>query len=775
MGVLVIVESPGKIKKIESILGKEYTVKASYGHIIDLASNRLSIDIDNNFEIEYVVSNGKNKVIEDLVKAYKKNKKILIATDEDREGEMIGWSIARQLELKDPDRIVFNSITKTELEKSIKNPRKIDQSLVDAQKARRVLDRLVGYLVSPIISKALGAKLSAGRVQSVVVKLLVEKEKEIINFFEKGEGSFYLVSGIFDKEHYNANLHYKNKSAIAKLGDYEQTKDIIKKSSESNFTAKEKTKKESKNKPAPPYTTSTLQQDSYQKLGYSAKRTMQVAQKLYEGGFITYMRTDSNNISGDAMKEIKKFIIDEYGETYYQGINYQSKGKTQEAHEAVRPTKFNLSIFKKLPEEQKSLFSIIWKRTIASQMKPAKYEIEEVEVYGDKLDKNYFYLITNKKLIFPGFLKVYGTPETEGKGVPNKGNIKPYSFYGKESFEKPPTRYGEATLVSKLDPKNLNIGRPSTYASIIERIITVGYVEKKDIKGDIKETTDIKWEKNNKLEDIKEEVEIGGEKNKLVPTSLGTMVTSFLEEHFTNIMQYKFTANMEDNLDKIANNELEWKNVIHEFYFDSLKPQIENVKGKVEEIKKSMNKKIGEHPDTGITIYAKQAKYGPVVYMKNQEGKIVYGPIKDPYNLENITLEKAVEILKYPKNLGKYKNKAIYLKTGTYGFYLEWDNKRISIPDDKDPENYTLEKAIKLIEENNKKYLWEKTEDNTSYRVLDGPYGRYVKIEKKNKKPVNVSLPEDINLNELTIEKINELLQNKYKKKGFKNFNKKKK
>lgn len=764
--ILVVVESPGKIKKIESILGSGYTVKASYGHIIDLAPNKLSIDVNEGFEpLYFVIKHGrqdKSKVIADLKAAYKKGDSILIATDEDREGEMIAWSIAKELGIKNPDRIVFNSITKNELLAAIKSPKKIDENMVNAQKARRVLDRLVGYLVSPLLSKAIGARLSAGRVQSVVVKLLVEREMEIKEFFQGEESSYYLVSGIFG-DGYEGILYKKSGNERLKLENHKQAIDIVKRSSNSDFKVNKISVKDSKSSPSPPYTTSTLQQDASRKLGFAAKRTMSIAQKLYEGGFITYMRTDSMSLSKEALGSIKKFVLEEYGDKYYKGINYKSGGKTQEAHEAVRPTKFDRSVFTKLSGENLKLYTLIWKRAVASQMTPAIYQVETADITGTKLI-DMMYIVTHKTIKFEGYLKVYGSPEVQGKGIPKKGAIEAISITAKESYDKPPTRYSEASLVSKLDPKNLNIGRPSTYAAIIDRIITVGYIEKKDVNGSVKKTTNITWNTDENIREIEGEVEIGSEKNKLVPTALGITVTDFLEKRFTEIMDYKFTAHMEDSLDNIAEGKVKWKKVIQKFY-DMLKPKLDDIQENIKSIQSSTTKELGIHD--GKKYCAKNAKYGPVVYT-NIKSKTVYAPIKEPLTLETVTLKDAVKLLEYPKDLGTYKGKTILLKTGKYGFYLDWDGKRISMGEDFNPEKLDMKDVQKKIDELEKKYLWEGKEGNTTYKILDGPHGKYIKVDPKGKKGYNVSLSEDVDINNLDIENVKELVnKGMNKKRGY--------
>lgn len=619
MSTLLIVESPGKIKKIGEYLGDDYIVMASIGHIIDLDEKTLSIDLDT-FEPTYTQYDNKKDVIAKLCKqAYNVGKtNVLLAADEDREGEMIAWSLAKELGITNAKRIVFNSITKKELEKAVANPQKIDMNMVKAQQARRILDRLAGYIISPVLYKSLKGAQSAGRVQSVVVKIVVDKEKEIEKFFSAKSDTFFTINSDITMGEYELNTKLYNKTDKVEFDvgdeDYEDktedsdnsekpkskpkaktkkvstdnipskscvvfTKDeesqvveIIKSMVKSEFKLLKMNEKVRKSNPPAPFTTSTLQQAASQKLGMDAKRTMSVAQKLYEGGHITYMRTDSTAIGDEEMKKIKEEIVNKYGLPYYEHREYKNKkANTQEAHECVRPTKIYIDSVEGTPDE-KRLYSLIWKRTMQSQMKAAEYQniTVEIEMLGRKLLVPYKLVGNLENLIFVGYLIVDGKKATESLDI---GSLKKLlidwvAINGLEDTQKPPTRYNDAGLINKMDPKNLNIGRPSTYASIIDKIISRKYVEIKDIEG--KEIVLNKYnitKSNPKSMSLESRaITIGKEKKKLVPTVLGRNVTDFLEKYFAKLMDYGFTANMEKQLDDVAEGKLDKLKVIKPFY-----------------------------------------------------------------------------------------------------------------------------------------------------------------------------------------------------------------
>lgn len=789
---LVVVESPGKINKIQNILGPSYIVVASVGHIIDLDPKTMSVDIENGFKPQYKTILGKKKVIDNIKFNLAKCTNIVIATDEDREGEMIGWSIAYVLKLKDPKRIIFNSITKEELLKAIKSPSKIDYNMVDAQKARRILDRIVGYELCPILRKSIGpGKLSAGRVQSVVVKIIVDREEEIQKFFSIEQSSYFKFKGRFTygKEVFNAILHdlVDEKSGVlmggvSKITDKKSSKEFLKLCTKSIFFVHNVFDKQSFRNPQPPFTTSTLQQEASRKLGLSVKRTMNAAQRLYEEGLITYMRTDSTNLSKDAKTQIKKYVLAKFGKEYYRMKDYTAKKKnTQEAHEAIRPTKIDIEDAstkksKKIGRDEIRLYSLIWKRSVASQMQPAEFTNTTIQIIVSK-DKEHFFETVVETLKFPGYLLVYNIKNlneddelNEGgskiKKLPkNKTKLKSTSIVGVEEYKRPPSRYNEPSLVDKLDPKNLNIGRPSTYAAIISKIVDRGYVEVKDIEGEERPSLTIEWKGVGvKIEEKEKVVVIGKENKKFVPTDLGKIVNSFLTTNFPTIMDYKFTATMEKNLDKIADGKRTWVNILTEFY-NEFHPNVEKTAKNPPIVEDKFTRILGEDPETGEQIIATMAKYGPVI-KKKVGSKYVFAPIKKPLTFKKVTLEDALKIFEYPKDLGKYKNKKVVVKKGKFGLYIVWGKDNISIKEDVD----SLEDAVKLIEkdkeEKQKKSLGEFQNDKYVFLILKGPYGPFIRVNPKKRglKGFNVKLPDKYDKEKLSLEQIEKLISNKYNK-----------
>ena len=770
MEKLLIVESPGKIKKISEYLGDGYIVMASVGHIIDLDEKTMSIDL-KTFEPEYKIYNDKKEVVSKLIRQANKVGKdnILLAADEDREGEMIAWSLAKELKLKNPQRIVFNSITAKELKNAVANPKTIDYNMVKAQQARRILDRFAGYLLSPLLFKSgfKGAQ-SAGRVQSVVVKIIVDKEKEIISFFnEKKDTYFYINCNIkigdyevltkLTKKNYNLDadskegnkeeLDSENAEEDKKEGnnkkDNKSSKSCIKfeKSEEDIFLKILKamikgvykllnlTNKIRKSNPPPPFTTSTLQQYASQRLGMDAKRTMSTAQKLYEAGHITYMRTDSTAISKEALDEIKKVIEDKYGKEHHQKHEYiNKKANTQEAHECVRPTKpqYDTEDIGLVYNDEKRLYNAIWKRTIQSQMKAAEYQmlLIEIEIEDKKeLLKEYKLVGTLENLTYEGYLLADGkkkVSEKESNKLLDKKSFKKLEWLeinGIEDAQKPPVRYNDASLINKMDPKNLNIGRPSTYASFIEKIIKRKYVEIKDIDGkEIKVNKYSITKENCKEINVEnKKLTIGKESKKLVPTELGTNITNFLELYFKKIMDYQFTANMENDLDEVAEGTKDKFVIINEFYKDILKC-IELVKpvNVVYEIKPIIS--IGIHNDKEITL--NNGKFGKYLVYDDKKFNLKQLALEfemEEEKLENnkvVLYEKIVKKINNVNNIDNINNKNInnltkewkigklkyLLKKGQYGYYLEeW-----SITTSKKKGNYSLKYLIdKTAKENN--------------------------------------------------------------------------
>jgi DNA topoisomerase-1 len=817
--ILVIVESPGKVKKIQDILGDDYIVTASVGHIIDLASDKMSVEINNNFTPNYQTLKGKEGVISDIKKLAAKTDDVLLATDEDREGEMIAWSLAYVLKLKDAKRITFNSITEQEILNAVAKPRKIDDNLVDAQKTRRILDRIVGYEISPILWKSIGQALSAGRVQSVVVKLILDREEEIEEFMKNKLKSYFIINGKFlDKKDvdFMTNLYTTKKQSIkldddeedkkekdkedenvdnssgkllkgskAIIEDRKKTQEILEKMVGAVFTIGGIGTKKSFRKPSPPFTTSTLQQEAARKLGFSIKRTMTAAQHLYEAGHITYMRTDSVSLSKEAMDKINKYVLSTFGKEYSNPTEYKGKSaNTQEAHEAVRPTHIEV---KKLEEKGKilsdevRLYELIWKRSVASQMKPAIFNINTTQILISTL-KDYYFTTQVSTVLFNGFLAVYNIKNVEEDGetnddtksisLPEVGKIIKYKeIIGDELYSKPPTRYNEASLVNKLDPENLNIGRPSTYAAIIGKIQEKEYVVKQDHPGIEKDAVTLLLS-NKKIEEESKKILIGKDLNKLTPTNMGRIVTKYLVKYFPDIMDYKFTSDMEETLDKIAEGRNKWVKVLDDFYKDFHKT-VENLAKSEIKVLDENKRVLGKDKD-GNNVVATTRKYGPVVYIENEKGKSLnMAPIKIPLTLDTITLKEALEVLAYPKILGKIDKKEIKLYKGKFGYYVKYGDDNISLAklNIEDESEITIDKIKELIEEKKKKYLWEGKEGKIIYLVLEGPYGRFINVtdkSKKTNKSLNVKLPEDVKIEELTMDKIKTLVEegkkNKFKK-----------
>lgn len=830
--ILVIVESPGKIKKLQEALGSKYVVMASVGHIIDLPPKEMGIDIKNEFTPVYVPMTGKEGTIASLKKASKEAIEVILASDLDREGEMIAWSLAHILNLKDPKRIVFNNTTKTAIQEAIANPKKINMDLVYAQKARRVLDRLVGYETSPILSKNMGQhSLSAGRVQSVVVKVILDREKEIEKFFESEQNSYFRFQGKFTdkkKKDFNAILYSTkqkvivdenddikeekgsekeedvNESGTIKKGnvvsieDKKKTREIMKDISKSTFKFVGSIDKDSLRYPSAPFTTATLQQEAGRKLGFSTKRTMDTAQRLYEAGHITYHRTDSVNLADETLKDIKDFIFSEYGKNYHRQINYKSKGEnTQEAHEAIRPTHVEakgLSAEGKIGSDEIRLYNLIWKRSIASQMVPAKYKVRTVQIGISKLTDYYFQTKT-EELLFAGYLTVYNVGNDDGDDkeddensaliqMPKIGeNINAKCVLATEEFKKPPMRYSEVTLNKKIDPNNLNIGRPSTTATIIAKIQEREYVKKQDIEGIKKKSLNICWDVDEPtLQEETKEIVIGKEANKFIPTSLGRLVTDFLTQYFSDIMDYEFTSDMEKKLDKIAMGKGTWHKIIGEFYKDFHKTVEELGKKEIKFMDKDA-KDIGEDEKKGVKYVATYKKFGPVIMEIDIKSEKVLNtaPIKEPLTIKSITLEDAKSILAYPKILGVYNRKKVYLQMGRFGLYIKYgdDNINLKTLEYKNESEITLDAVIDIIEKQKTKYIWHGTSDKIEYIVLKSKFETgtkyFIAITDKSKKPekkYNVPLPDEHKPEELTIDKVKEIvknqLENKYKKRAKK-------
>lgn len=801
---LLIVESPKKIATIEKLLGKGYKVEASIGHIMDLEKSYTSYEITDNFNPTYVVNSDKLGVVKNLKSASKKATNIFIATDEDREGEMIGYNVAQILNLKNAKRITFIEITEQAIKNAIKNPRQIDNNLVNAQKTRRILDMMIGFKLSPLLGKNFGQyNLSAGRVQSVVARLIIDKENEINKFMSEPLKSFFKFKAVFlsegkpftaslyDMEGKNAGGFYKGSQS--KIENNVNAKKFLSDCMESTFKVMHVFDKERTQGPTPPFTTSTLQQEANRKLNFTGKTTMGSAQRLYEAGYITYMRTDSVNLSEEALENIKNFVVETYGENFYRRVAYKSKTKnTQEAHEAIRPTDINtteIEIGGKIGYNEQKLYSMIWKKTVASQMKPAVYNVTSIQISISK-DSKHFYMTTLENLTFAGFLSVYNVNNTNNENdendndnenknddlenddtnknvkVPKVGTeISVSNMRGNQDYVRPPGRYNYASLTDKLDPKNLNIGRPATYVSIVEKITEKEYVKLIDLPGVEVDSLELEWK--NPLKIINEsanKIVLCKEKNKYVPTHLGIMVTYYLIKNFSKIMDYQFTAQMEEKLDDIACGNLEWNTVLKEFY-DEFNPLVMNITFNKPDIETNL-KLLGIEPKSGFELYVTIGKYGPIYKLMSKPGKPKIAPINEPLTIETATLEDACKAFEYPKELGKYNKKKIQLQTGQFGFYLIYGTQKISVGDKCD---VTLGEAIEAIKEKeNQKQTKEFgtfTHGTKVYVILDGKFGKYIKItDIKTKKNCNVSLPKTEDVTKLTIERINEIISAHYNK-----------
>lgn len=752
---LVIVESPAKAKTIEKFLGKDFQVKSSFGHIRDLAKKNLGIEVENNYEPQYIVPDDKKAIVKELKKIAKESKVVWLASDEDREGEAIAWHLLKVLELdiKKTKRIVFHEITKEAIQNAIKNPRLIDENLVNAQQARRVLDRLVGFELSPVLWKKVKPSLSAGRVQSVAVKLLVEREREILNF--KSE-SFFKITGFF-----KTNKNEELKAEISeKIKSPKKTLELLESCKSAAYTISEVIKKPGKKSPAAPFTTSTLQQEASRKLGYSVGQTMSIAQKLYEAGKITYMRTDSVNLSTTAINTAKSVILSEFGEKYLNTRNFKTKSKgAQEAHEAIRPTFIEKQEVSGTDRE-KRLYDLIWKRTVASQMSDA--QLEKTTITIDLSNDEHQFIATGEVLKFDGFLKVYiestdDENEDDVKGLlpaVSKGESLNYnSIQAVERFTHYPPRYTEASLVKKLE--ELGIGRPSTYAPTISTIQNRGYVIKEDRPG--KDRNYISYTLiNNQIKETGKIEITGAEKNKLFPNDIGMVVNDFLAEYFNGIVNYNFTASVEEEFDEIANGKLSWSKMIDKFY----KPFHKTVETTLETSTRSVGERVlGDDPVSGKPITAKIGPYGPMVQIgsKDDEDKPKFASLQRGQHLELITLEEALELFKLPRDLGVFEDKKVVVSIGRFGPYIRHDSNFISLKKEDNPYKIELDRAIELIEEKREKDLSKTVkifDEDPEMQILNGRWGQYISYKKKNYR-----IPKGVKPESLTLKQCLDIIQ----------------
>lgn len=768
---LVIVESPAKAKTIEKFLGKEYQVMSSFGHIRDLAEKGIGIDFENNYEPQYVVSTDKKKTVAELKKATKTAEIVWLASDEDREGEAIAWHLYEELNLKKENtrRIVFHEITKEAILHAIETPREIDVHLVDAQQARRVLDRIVGFELSPILWRKIRPSLSAGRVQSVAVRLIVEREREINQFTSDAN---YRVNAVFTTVDINgktvelkAELAQRFASKVEALAFLESCKN-------SEFTVDNIITKPTKKSPAPPFTTSTLQQEAARKLGYSVAQTMQVAQRLYEAGKITYMRTDSVNLSDSALGSAKAEIISSAGQKYVHIRKFKTKSKgAQEAHEAIRPSYMNSQTVEGTSQE-KRLYELIWKRTIASQMADA--ELEKTSIYINASGSKHQFVASGEVIVFDGFLKVYLESTDDESDAENESllptmkngeKLQSEEIIAQERFSQKPARYGEASLVRKLE--ELGIGRPSTYAPTISTIQNRQYVEKGD-RPAVKREYNVLKLKGGKITDKIKEENTGAEKSKLFPTDIGTVVNDFLTEYFPDVLSYNFTAEVEKEFDNIADGKIQWTKAIDKFYkkFHPI----------VEDTMKNSERQVGERilgvdPTSGRQLSVKIGKYGPLAQIGTveEEEKPIFASLRKEQSIESITMEQALDLFKLPRQLGEYEDKIMTVAIGRFGPYIRHDSTFYSLPKTDDPMEVSTTRAIEIIEEKReveRNKLILSLGENNEIQVLNGRFGPYFTYEKTNYK----IFPKGTDPATLTLERCQELIAaqpDAGKKKGF--------
>ena len=751
---LVIVESPAKAGTIQKFLGKDYIVKSSFGHIRDLNESDLSIDIEKGFKPEYVIPADKKKVVAELKKAAKEAQTVWLASDEDREGEAISWHLFETLGLnaENTRRIVFHEITRPAILNAIENPREIDMNLVNAQQARRVLDRLVGFELSPVLWRKIQPKLSAGRVQSVALRLIVDREREILAFnsepYYKVEAQFH-PEGTPDKTLVKATLDKR-------FPDIQSAQEFLEKCIGADFTISSIEKKEGSRTPAAPFTTSTLQQEAARKIGLSVSQTMSIAQKLYEHGLITYMRTDSTNLSGLAINTAKKFISDNFGEEYSKVRQYKTKAKgAQEAHEAIRPTYIENTSIEGTSQEKK-LYELIWKRTVASQMADARVLRTDIKVGSDRFEEKFNVQAT--QVLFDGFLKLY-MESSDDQQQDDEMVILPEMTVGDVMYENgitaeckftpAPARYSEPTLIKKLE--ELGIGRPSTYAPTIATLTKArGYVVKGDKPGHKHQVTNLTL-RNGTIKSSSKTETVGAEKKRLLPQDIGIIVTDFLVKNFPQVLDYGFTANVEEDFDKIADGEMVWNKLIGQFY--------DPFHGKVQETLSNkeyshISRELGTDPKDGQPLVARFGQYGPYIQKGDGESK-QYASLAPGQLIESITLEEALKLFELPRTVGQHEGIDIICTKGRFGPYMKYGDRNISLPRGTDPLNVDLGTCIKLIEESlNKKTGGIIAEfKDSDIQVIDGTYGPYIKHA-----GCNYKIPKGTDASTLTEDKCKEII-----------------
>lgn len=753
---LVIVESPAKAKTIQKYLGKDFEVKSSFGHIRDLPKKGMGINLET-FTPEYEVSADKKKLVSELKDAVKKAETVWLASDEDREGEAIAWHLADELKLKQEHtkRIVFHEITKNAILKAIENPREIDRNLVNAQQARRVLDRIVGFEMSPVLWKKVKAGLSAGRVQSVAVRLIVEREHEIRDFKPK---AFYKVEGVFQ----NAEKHDIAAKLKKEFDNEKEAEDFLNLAKDTDFKVQNIEVKPGTRSASAPFTTSTLQQEASNKLGYGVTTTMRIAQRLYEEGYITYMRTDSVNLSQEAINGAKTQILAEFGEKYSKPRNYTTKSASaQEAHEAIRPTDFSL---KTIPDVQlNKLYQLIYKRTLASQMANAQIEKTIIEIGDPKLPQPFE--AQGEVIVFDGFLKVYEVSKSDDHEEENNEKLLPKVRVGEvlayktitatEKFTKPASRYTEAGLVKKLE--ELGIGRPSTYAPTIQTIQNREYVDKREILPQEREILKMTLGKAGLKKEILTE-KFGGDKNKFVPTDIGEVVNEFLTNNFSEVLDYGFTAKVEEGFDEIAEGKEKWKEMMTDFY-SKFHPRIEKVEETAE--RATGDRILGKDPKTGKNVHARIGRFGPMIQIGDidDEEKPSFASLLPTQNISTITLEEALELFKIPFDLKEFEGKSVAVGVGRFGPYVKWGDTFVNIPRGEDPFSVDQERAEELIRE---KQLADapiaayKGEPVTKGKGRFGPFIKYQNLF--------INVPKKYDFDNLSQNDVNELIEAKLEK-----------
>lgn len=757
---VVIVESPAKAKTIEKFLGKDYKVVSSYGHIADLPSNELGVDIEHGFKPHYLISNDKKKLVKDLKTLTSAAETVWLASDEDREGEAIAWHLSETLKLKTENtkRIVFNSITKSAIEHAIKHPRGIDYNLVNAQQARRVLDRLVGYELSPVLWKKIKSGLSAGRVQSVAVRLIVEREREIQDF--KSHSTYKITAEFITSE------GKVLKASLPKTFDSQaEAEAFLQQNIGAQFKVASLEKKPAKKSPAPPFTTSTLQQEAARKLHFSVSKTMTVAQRLYESGFITYMRTDSVNLSAEALNTAKMAIVQLFGESYSQTRNFATKSKgAQEAHEAIRPTDMSRPTIAAEPDQNK-LYELIWKRTLASQMADAQLERTTVKIAADKHAEQF--VATGEMIQFDGFLKVYlessDDEDEEQEGMlPNLKKGEPLTdcnITATQRFSRPQPRYTEASLVKKLE--ELGIGRPSTYAPTISTIQNRGYVERSALEGEVRYYEQLILQKGIiKAQTLSEKV--GADKGKLIPTDIGSVVNDFLVSHFETVMNYNFTAQVENSFDQIAEGAENWTEMLADFY-SRFHPIVENVEKNTG--RETGERVLGTDPKSGRPLSVRLGRYGAMAQIGNPDDaeKPIYASLLSGMSIETITFEEALKLFELPRQLGTIDGKNVEVNVGKFGPYVHYGDAFISLAKGEDVFSVTFERAQELI--NEKKKADAPIATYEGMEVIKG-VGRFGPFIKWNNMYINVT--KKYNFDRLTAEEVAELIESKLQKESEK-------